>query len=344
LRAQSIVGVFHAAGLELRIRPKIPVDRLLGLLCETIERVEWHDHDTIWSESEDMIATIAGSFCAQAERAVGQGLLQGYRVVDEAIYGVRGRIDTSRQLSQQAGMTLPIEVTYDDYSVDVVENQLLAGATEVLLRLQLPDVLRLRLQKLRMSFVDVEPTRPMRRPPSVQSTRLNTRYKAGIALARIVLRSASIEDYGDPQTIGTSFRVDMNKVFEDIVGSGLRRHVAAQTLGDVCLQNVVDLDDDGHFKIRPDIVWRRWGEVVSVADIKYKRPDLDGTKSGDLYQALAYATRFGLTKCALIYATPAPVREIRIGETSICMYFVDLELPKAERNAQIELLAESMVP
>ena len=342
--AQSIVGVFHAAGLEVRIRPKISVGRLLGLLCETIERVEWHDHDTLWSESEDLVTTIAGSFCAQVERVVAQGLLQGYRVVDESIYGVRGRIDIGRQMSRQAGMTLPVEVSYDDYSVDIIENRLLAGANEVLLRLPLPDVLRLRLQKLRMSFVDVAPTAPMRQPPVVTSTRLNARYQAGIVLARIVLRSAAVEDFDNRDTIGTNFRVDMNKVFEDIVGWGLKRHIAAQGWGDVGLQDVLDLDDDGRFKIRPDIVWRRAGQIVAVGDVKYKRPDLDGTKSGDLYQALAYATRFDLDECALIYATPPPVTEIRIGEKRIPMFFVDLELPKAERDAQIELLAESMQP
>jgi 5-methylcytosine-specific restriction enzyme subunit McrC len=44
------------------------------------------------------------------------------------MFGLRGRIDMGRQLSRRCGLLLPVEVTYDDYTIDVLENQLLLGA------------------------------------------------------------------------------------------------------------------------------------------------------------------------------------------------------------------------
>ena len=67
LQAQHHVGVLHAPDLEISDSPKVSVPRLLELLCETIERVEWSETDALWAETDDLLATVAASLCVQIE-------------------------------------------------------------------------------------------------------------------------------------------------------------------------------------------------------------------------------------------------------------------------------------
>src|SRR5437016_4969031 len=55
-----------------------------------------------------------------------------YYTVEADLQEIRGRIDTKEQL-RRFGLPLPVSVVYDEYGMDVIENQLLAGAA---LRLQ----------------------------------------------------------------------------------------------------------------------------------------------------------------------------------------------------------------
>ena len=70
-----------------------------------------------------------------AATALEQGLLQGYRHVDDTLPVVRGRIREAEQIRRRFGRLLPLEVRYDDFTVDIAENQLLLAAALRLLRL-----------------------------------------------------------------------------------------------------------------------------------------------------------------------------------------------------------------
>src|SRR3954466_10738035 len=60
--------------------------------------------------------------------------------------------------------------------------------------------------------------------------------------------------------------------------------------------------------MKPDLVISRRGEDGAVADVKYKRLDIEDMPHADLYQLLAYCTSMGLPRGILIYATHEPAR------------------------------------
>jgi 5-methylcytosine-specific restriction enzyme subunit McrC len=340
--ARQFVGVARFGDLEIRVRPKVAVHRLLELLCSSLDRVQWRDEDTTWAESDDLLAVVAGSFAAHAERALRTGLLQGYRTIEDRMLTVRGRIATGRQVSRNPGLPIPVEVTYDDYTTDVIENQLLAGAGRVLLRLPgVPALLRSRLRRLEFQLVDVKPTRPNPNPPDVTWTRLNERYRTSITLARLILRSCAMEDEPARMTTAIGFLIDMNKVFEDVVGQGIREALGAQGFT-VELQASHHLDDERRMQIRPDVIIRSASQPVAVADIKYKSPS-DGLPPNDVYQAISYATRFDLSRATLIYASPEAVSRLSVGGMQIGVKHVDLSDPPDRRGQAISVCARSLV-
>jgi 5-methylcytosine-specific restriction enzyme subunit McrC len=106
-------------------------------------------------------------------------VLQGYRTVDDALPVVRGRIRTTDQMRHRYGVPLPVEVTYDDVTTDIPENQLLGAAAERLLRLpEIPGAVRHRLQRLCAGLGEVGPLVPGRPLPRWRPSRLNSRYQA----------------------------------------------------------------------------------------------------------------------------------------------------------------------
>ncbi|WP_136610078.1 McrC family protein [Sinomonas albida] len=341
LAAKQHVGIARVDGLELRVRPKVPPDRLIELLAASLDRIAWDHRDVAWAVSDDLIATIAGAFLATAERALNRGILQGYVTEEADLYAVRGRIDLSRQMARNPGLPLPVAVTYDEYTTDILENQLLAGAGRLLLRLPgLTNSLQLRLRRLEYQLLEVTPMRPSPTPPPVQWTRLNLRYRPAAVLARIILRWGALDFEGEGSTDAPAFMVDMNQVFEDVVGHGVREALDSKLTVD--LQRGDSLDAQRQIPIRPDIVIRKGSRAIAVADVKYKRVARRGISSEDVFQALAYATRYGLRECTLVYPEQPPVERLEVGEVTISLAAVELDQPSAQRNASIRALAERL--
>ena len=52
---------------------------------------------------------------AAARRAFAHGLLHGYRVEEDTLHTVRGRITIDDQIRQRPGFMLPIDVRYDEF-------------------------------------------------------------------------------------------------------------------------------------------------------------------------------------------------------------------------------------
>jgi len=339
--AKQYAGVAQYDELELRVRPKVRPDRLVELLVNSLDRIAWDPRDVDWAASDDLVATIAGAFLATAERALNSGVLQGYVTEEADLYAVRGRIDLSRQMSRNPGLPLPIAVTYDEYTIDVLENQLLAGAGRLLLRLPgLPSSLQLRLRRLEYQLLEVTPTRPSPTPPTVRWTRLNLRYRPSVTIARIVLMWGALDFEREGSTSAPAFMVDMNQVFEDLVGQSIRGALAPALAVD--LQAGDYLDMQRRIPIRPDIVVRDGATTIAVADVKYKRVSAGGVSSDDVFQALAYATRYGLQECTLIYPERPPMERLEVGDVTVRLESVEIDQRRADREAALSVLAHSL--
>jgi 5-methylcytosine-specific restriction enzyme subunit McrC len=101
----------------------------------------------------------------------------------------------------------------------------------------------------------------------------------------------------------------------------------------VLLQRTDHLDYHRYVEIRPDIVVRdASGSVAAIADIKYKRPSTDNMLPDDVYQAVAYATRYALDRVALIFAEPPPVTELYVAGITVRLLSVDLSATPLDRQ------------
>ena len=136
--------------------------------------------------------------------------------------------------------------------------------------------------------------------------------------------------------------VDMARVFEQVVGTDLRRSAAAMGK-DLVLQERHPFDSAGVLTIRPDVLVREHGTVTAVADLKYKAPKDGRVLNEDVYQVLAYARRFGLATAHLIYAELVQAVNFEVGGCHVLIHTVSLGQPAALRRAQTRDVAAALV-
>src|SRR5690606_412825 len=149
--------------------------------------------------------------------------------------------------------SLPVEVTYDEFTTDIAENRILRAAVERLLRLPgLPREVRRRLLHQRMRLADVAVLVRGRPLPAWRPSRLNARYQQALRLARAVLENASPE-HGPGGLRVDGFLFDMNKLFEDFVTVALREALRGSGYR-ARFQDPHWLDEAAAIRMRPDLV------------------------------------------------------------------------------------------
>lgn len=351
VRPLGLVGAVRAGSIQIEIWPKEKVKLshlifMLGYAADPGFRPEF----VIAQEYDELWPALAESLARLAERALAHGVLQGYRSVEDSATVVRGRIRVVDQLRARPGRAVPLEVAYDDYLVDIPENQVLRTALRRMKSVpRLEPSLRARLGHLdnRLDGVAVAQTNsaiPVWRP-----TRLNERYQSALRLAEVIVRNSSAQ-MGDGGIEVAAFTVSMWKVFEDFVTTAMGEAFARRNarLG---VQYRAHLDSerhDGHPRVpmAVDLVHLHRGVPRTVIDAKYKAADASGRyPNADRYQMLAYCTALGVTEAVLIYAqgNRAVRRQVANSTVSITEVPLDLRLLPRELLEAVDRVAQAIL-
>ncbi|WP_432872511.1 McrC family protein [Microbispora rosea] len=352
IRDNGYVGAATIGGVQIRITPKTPIDRLLFLLGYARSVRGWRQEEVQAGEHRDLLPALAYAFARAAQRALGQGVLQGYREVEESAQVVRGRLREADQIRRRYGLPLPVEVRYDEFTVDIAENRLLLAATARLLRLPgLDTATRKSLRHLLAGLAGVSTLVPGMPLPTWQPNRLNARFHTALRLAELVLRGRSYE-----LDDGTTVRVDgllleMWRVFEDFMTVALAEAIRPYGGRSDLQDRRHHLDHGRRVPLRPDLVRYVIGadgieRPAAVVDAKYKVSTGPEGHNSDLYQILAYCTVLGLRRGHLVYAkgVAEPYRHVvHRADIEISRHALDLTLPPAELLASVEQLAKAIV-
>ena len=302
LKPGSTVGAVEIGDLSVLIKPKIPIPQLLSLACYAMSKFKPRPEMFDYPREYALPDILALALVSTARRAFGRGLLHGYRTEEEALYTVRGRIMFAEQIRRRFGIPLPVEVRYDEFTDDILENRLVKAAAARLgrMRLRSRDA-RVGLGRIAAILDNVSPVDfPPSNVPEVPFDRLNEHYRGVVGLSRLILRHSAFQsERGRVRAAG--FLMDMNKVFQEFVTQALREslEVSAYTFGE---RNIPSLDEDGIVSLRPDLVWREGSSWTFVGDAKYKDLTGEHAPNADLYQLLAYVTALDLPGGMLIYA------------------------------------------
>lgn len=348
--ARQKVGAVEVGDLSVLIEPKIGIPRLLSLACYAMGEFKPRPDIFDFREREELPDVLARALASEAHRAFARGLLHGYREEEDALQTVRGRIRLEDQMRHRFGVGLPVEVRYDDFTDDILENRLVKAAATRLSRM------RLRSRKARsdlswvagmleqVSLVEFEASEV----PATRFDRLNEHYRGVIGLARLVLRHSAFGS-ARGQVRASGFLMDMNKLFQEFVTVALREalDVSEEELRSDRRIPRVTLDEDGLAGLEPDLSWWDGGTCTFVGDAKYKNLTGKRVPGADLYQLLAYVTALDLPGGLLVYAQGADtasyvVRHSGTPSKRLDVVALDLSGTLAEVLERVRYVAEQV--
>jgi 5-methylcytosine-specific restriction enzyme subunit McrC len=343
VRGTGKVGVAQIDDITLRITPKLPIGRIFYLLGFG-GRFEWRDDLVPYDTATDLVHVLADAFVRQADRALGRGVIQGYVERDDELAVVRGRMRYREQVTRRFGQITPLLVRYDDFTIDVAENQLVRAAATILRRVpDLDPIVARGLRAIMQRLDDVSDLTPGQPLPTWQANRRNVHYDTVLWFASMVLKHRSVDlPAGAVEVNG--FIIDMATVFEDFVTAALTDSLE-KIDGRVRAQDPQTLDVANTVGMAPDLVWYRGGRPLAVIDAKYKLEKVAGYPNADLYQMLAYCTALGLPMGHLVYAKGNEAEQklvVRGSGVQLHAHALDLELMPVQLLAQVDGVANKI--
>jgi 5-methylcytosine-specific restriction enzyme subunit McrC len=345
------VGAVRVGDHQVQVTPKerVGLARLIFLLGYARDP-GFRPEDVGGIDEPELWPAFAESLTRQTEAALARGVLQGYRTVDESSRVLRGRVRLGDQIGRHAGLLMPIEVTYDDYTIDIAENRILRSALRRMLAVpRLRGQVRARLAHLDTRLDGSEVLYAGAPLPEWQASRLNARYQPALRLAELVLRNCSAEAGPGNQRVA-AFVVSMWRVFEDFVTTAIAEALRGSP-GRTTPQYPCFLDEPAPYSptarlpMAVDLVHVVDGQPKAIFDAKYKVDDAFGRyPNADHYQMLAYCTALRVQTAWLVYAqgSSRPGRR-RIRNTSIDIvdYPLNLAASPYDLLTQIDRLAAS---
>ena len=134
VKASSYVGTIVTPDVRILIKPKIETANLFYLLEAGGQPLDVGPAVFDYETTGDLIPSFATFYVRHLETALTRGVPRAYRETQERLAGIRGRVDLPAQL-RLAGLPLPAECRFDEYTADIPLNRILRGAAVRLLRL-----------------------------------------------------------------------------------------------------------------------------------------------------------------------------------------------------------------
>jgi 5-methylcytosine-specific restriction endonuclease McrBC regulatory subunit McrC len=264
------------------------------------------------SSASFIVDAVAVAFTREVERLLGQGLAKGYQRQRFLRPPYPGRIDAAFHVGRLAARPDRLATVAKRLTNDVLLNQVLGQALEVLTRVPLDPGIARRVAHLMPAFTRISKTSLVADAVSrIPMTALSKRYESALGLAEVILRSQSTA----PRSTGLaggSILFHMPKVWEGYVAASLRNLWPDD---EVISPYRFPLTNDGQHA-EADMVVLRSGQLIALYDAKYKWPDSAPTRA-DLYQMVTYCDRLGLQEATLVYPVATSRRTVGVGNKTI---------------------------
>lgn len=251
LESTSWVGSVSVPGLVVRVTPNAPMSSIFAMLGGLDDQIAWGRGTTRYAGHDELLDGSALVILRSIDAATRRGLLHGYRTREEESATIRGRLLVD-QLARRPWALAEPPCRFDEFTVDVAENQLLRCAVELILAGRgLSPSTRHQARDLLARFEGVSSTPPSAHQGALPITRLNEHYAPALDLARLALDGFSVRQEDGPHA-AHAFLVDIDQIFLRFVATSLRerlwpRHRVEQA-------ESLPLDDSASLRATADVL------------------------------------------------------------------------------------------
>ena len=301
LKAKQYVGIIKIGNLIIKINPKIGLENLFYLINYCYDLPIKFDEKTPLDISEEVFNYYVYIFAKEVKDIIAKGIFKKYlNFIEDTTY-IKGRLLIEKNIRRNISNSLKNLCQYEEFSEDILENQILKLVTKKLVRFienkQLDNILRNNLIYLKeISDLKIISNDDFK---NLIFTRLNEGYRYPLNLARLFLENFFVKDTFGETTV-SSFLVGMNKLFEMFIYKALKEKLESSELT-IKYQKGFSLDDENKIRIYPDMLIFKNNIPIIVIDAKYKLTKEDEFNQSDVYQMISYCKKLGISKSILAF-------------------------------------------
>lgn len=306
IQANEYVGYIILPNHIISISPKIPQISFINMLRYATGLVKIIPDYFEFVEEINYYDIIVLFFLNELDKILHQGLNSGYKVYEDNLTCVKGKILFKEHLSNNYNRNDKIFCSYSELTTDIIENRIIKYTLYYLSQgYFLGDstidskILNYynRLDQINLISISAEDFK------LIEYTPLNEHYRAILSLCEILLKDTSFDEeiIGGKKT-AISFLVDMNTLFEKFVSNLLNERLTKKSKKIIIEEQKSDYADITNTKIRIflDILISYDNYPVLILDTKYK--EFKGIDTDYVAQMVLYSNSTGVKNCSLVYA------------------------------------------
>jgi len=328
VRVSDAVGVIAIPGLQITVKPKIPLGHLLHMLGQVDVLPRLDEERTEIEQSRDLYELTARWFLSAAEQLLRLGLIRDYEPEHRELPAVRGRLEPLNTALLYYSGRLAFDCEYEDFTYDTALNRVIRAAAQVVLASPLlPKHIRARAMQVAARIEEADDLRPG--DVRVEVDRRTAHYREPVLLAKTIIQSLGRTALAGGH-IGWTFLIRTPDAVEDAL-----RLFLTEALPDGGVHKTGLQLKGTALTFSPDLVF---GAPSAVGDVKYKLSPGEWTRS-DLYQLVAFATGFRVHHALLVrFREPAELRchDLAVGDVHVSerTWPADPLIPAATAAAQ----------
>ena len=298
------VGAVSLNELQILVLPKLPIEKLARLIAYAFRLSDLamaHSTTALKLDDFGMVDLLAWSLLRAVERVIRAGLLPEYVSETAELASPKGRIDMRALASRPPGVTA--RCRFEVLTLDHPLNRTLADGLRWTSGLVHDRRLKLDLRRAAdraLGHAEPAPLTSLRLRRAVAALdRRSSHYRPAMELLTLLFHGHESGPHLETgrHAIG-GFFLDMNVLFERFLTRYLQEHAPAgiEVVGQQARAEVFTyLENPSGWRqpqIRPDLIFKRDGEIVLVADVKYRNRHEHPPSTAELYQLTAYGLSF----------------------------------------------------
>lgn len=280
---------------------QIPIQNIYYLLCYAWNKLEEKERVNVAVDDQTELVDLFAKVLLSATRILlKRGLEQTYLGTVQEIAGVKGKLDLSQTLKRNQLPRLQTTCQFDEFSPDVLTNQILHGTLRKLLKTSLKPELKVEIKKLLPMFPPLSPIRITEASfKQVRYHRKNRFYQFPLHVCQLIHESLlPQEETGNYNFM--DFRRDerkMNQLFEAFLFNFYQIEQRRYKVSREIIQWKLEAPNEEHRQFIPvmktDITLQSPEEKI-IIDAKYygqtmaEHYDRSKIHSGNLYQLFSY--------------------------------------------------------
>lgn len=317
---RQYVGVIAFQDCALEVLPKIDGvseagqirGNLLKMLSETYDLPLYPGELSGLSRQRmNVLEIYIALYCSHLLKEAQRGLIHKYQREEQNIPYCKGKLLSSRQLRENLFHPERFYCSYDEFNANHILNALLKAALRISLRVSKVSENQRKIRQLLFLFDEVDDqTFSVSTLANIHMDRTTSRFQPLVEMAKTIVQAHS-PDVSIGGHSAYTMLFDMNKLFEEYIARCISRYFyrkesfSIKTQGPQLYLAQETASLKPRFKLKPDITVLRNNVPVCILDTKWKLLDPKeaklGISQGDIYQMLAYSSRYNTDVNILLY-------------------------------------------